>query len=86
MEYREGPIELDEENVNWWEYGHYPPDSALWFRDKNGDTIPGWGEDSDKDGVIEPEEALSALVDFSQLRNYRTNCPKSPSFERDRHS
>lgn len=66
VEYREGPIELDEENVNWWEYGHYPPDSALWFRDKNGDTIPGWGEDSDKDGVIEPEEALSALVDFSQ--------------------
>ncbi|SVB76827.1 uncharacterized protein METZ01_LOCUS229681, partial [marine metagenome] len=66
VEYREGIITLDEDNANWWEYGHYSPDSPFWFKDTNGDPVPGWGEDADKDGVIEPEEALSGLVNFSQ--------------------
>jgi len=66
VEYREGPIEINEDNLDWWEYGHYPPDSPLWFWDENGNPVPGWGEDADKDGVIEAEEALSGLTDFSQ--------------------
>ena len=66
VEYRDGIIELNEDDDEWWEYGFYPPDSPFWFWDANGNPVPGWGEDADKDGVIEAEEALSGLVDFSQ--------------------
>jgi len=66
VEYRDGIIELDEDDLELWEYGHYPPDSPFWLWDANGDPVPGWGEDSDKDGVIEPEEALAGLVDFTK--------------------
>jgi hypothetical protein len=65
VEYREGIIEPNEDGLEWWEYGLYPPDSPLWLWDANGNPVPGWGEDIDKDGVIEAEEALSGLVDFS---------------------
>ena len=66
LEYREGTIKLNEDDLKWWEYGFYPPDSPFWFWDTNGDPVPGWGEDTDKDGIIEPEEARSGLTDFSQ--------------------
>ena len=66
VEYREGKIELNENDLEWWEYGLYPPESPFWFWDTNGNPVPGWGEDANKNGVVEAEEALSGLTDFSQ--------------------
>ena len=45
VEYREGKIELNEDDLEWWEYGLYPPESPFWFWDTNGNPVPGWGEE-----------------------------------------
>ncbi len=62
--YREADYREDETDLRWWEIGHYPPDSPYWIRDGAGDPVPGWGEDADLDGTIEPDEILSSLLDF----------------------
>ena len=64
--YREASYQADETDLRWWEIGHYPPDSPLWIRDADGDPVPGFGEDADADGTIEPDETLSSLLDFRQ--------------------
>ena len=64
--YREGTFVMNEQDLNLWEFGHLPPDSPYWIRDINGIPVPGYGEDADKDGVIEVEEILSSLIDFRE--------------------
>lgn len=62
--YREGDYIDDESGLEWWEHGHFPPNSPFWIRDAAGVPVPGWGEDSDEDGVLEADEILSSLTDF----------------------
>ena len=51
---------------NWWDVGFYPPDSPYWLRDKNGELVIGWGEDTNGDGKIdENDTVLSYLIDFT---------------------
>ncbi len=62
--YREAEYVADGSGLPWWEQGYYPTDSPFWIRDAGGELVPGWGEDSDGDGVIEADEVLSSLTDF----------------------
>lgn len=65
IDLREGRwVPKDEEGPGWWQKAYFPPDSPLWLRDGRGAPIPAWGEDTDGDGVVEPQEAYSMLVDF----------------------
>ena len=51
---------------NWWDVGFYPPDSPYWLKDKNGEPVIGWGEDTNGDGKIdENDTVLSYLIDFT---------------------
>lgn len=51
---------------NWWDVGFYPPDSAYWLRDKNGEPVIGWGEDTNADGKIDENDTiLHFLIDFT---------------------
>lgn len=65
--YREGSYKtLENEGVNWWEKGHYPPESPYWLKDTNGNHVIGWGEDTNLNGVIDSDdEVLNYLIDFS---------------------
>ena len=50
---------------NWWEVGFYPPDSTYWLKGSNGETVIGWGEDTNGDGKIdENDTVLNYLIDF----------------------
>ena len=62
--YREAAFVGAEEGLDPWEHGHFPPNSPYWIRDADGAPVPGWGEDADKDGVLEVEEILSSVTDF----------------------
>ena len=63
--YREGKYVEDESGlVNLWEFGDFPPDSPFWIRDAVGEPVPAFGNDNNLDGVIEPEEIDTALLDF----------------------
>ncbi len=51
---------------NWWEVGYYPPDSPYWLKDKTGNPVIGWGEDTDGDKKIDKnDEILNFLIDFT---------------------
>ncbi len=51
---------------NWWDVGFYPPDSPYWLRDKNGEPVIGWGEDTNADGKIDENDTiLHFLIDFT---------------------
>jgi hypothetical protein len=65
--YREGTyLTRENEGVNWWEKGHFPPESPYWLKDKNGKHIIGWGEDTNLNGKIDDKDTiLSYLVDFT---------------------
>jgi acetyl esterase/lipase len=63
--YREGKYVDDESGlVNLWEFGDFPPDSPFWIRDAVGEPVPAFGFDDNLDGVIEPEEIVTSLLDF----------------------
>ena len=63
--YREGKYVDDESGlVNLWEVGDFPPDSPFWIRDAAGEPVPAFGTDDNLDGVVEPEEIETALLDF----------------------
>lgn len=47
-------------------YDFYPGDSHFWLRDSSGNTIPAWGTDYNGDGIIEPHETTSTLIDFTK--------------------
>ena len=44
----------------------FPPDSPFWLRDKNGEVVVGWAEDTNVDGVIDRKDDTPwVLVDFT---------------------
>jgi len=46
--------------------GDFPPDSEYWLRTKEGKPIIGWGEDTNENGLIDPnDKVLSYLIDFT---------------------
>ncbi len=65
--YREGNyVSLANEGENWWEKGHFPPDSAYWLKNSTGDRVIGWGENTNLNGHIDEDDTiLSYLVDFT---------------------
>ena len=63
--YREGKFVGDENTLpTLWDFGYFPPNSALWVRDEAGEPVPAFGMDDNLDGTIQPEEIQLALVDF----------------------
>ena len=63
--YREGNFVGDENTLpTLWDFGYFPPNSALWVRDEAGEPVPAFGMDDNLDGTIQPEEIQLALVDF----------------------
>ncbi len=50
--------------TDFWDRGGLPFDSHLWLRDKAGQLIPSWGEDTNLDGSVSYNEAQACLVDF----------------------
>ena len=51
---------------NWWDIGFYPPDSPYWLKDKYGEPVLGWGEDTNADGKIDQNDTiLHFLIDFT---------------------
>ncbi len=64
--YREGNFVGDENTLpTLWDFGYFPPNSALWVRDEAGEPVPAFGMDDNLDGTIQPEEIQLALVDFA---------------------
>ena len=45
--------------------GYFEPESQFWLRDEDGIPYYGWGEDLNSNGIIEPNEVTSSLLDFS---------------------
>lgn len=66
LNYREGTyVAKKNETENWWENGFFPPDSPYWLKDKRGNPVIGWGEDTNLDGKIDTNDTiLTYLVDF----------------------
>lgn len=51
---------------NWREVGFYPPNSPYWLKDREGNPIIGWGEDTNGDGKIDQNDTiLHFLIDFT---------------------
>lgn len=45
--------------------GYFEPESQFWLRDDDGIPYFGWGEDLNSNGIIEPNEIRTSLLDFS---------------------
>jgi hypothetical protein len=45
--------------------GYFEPRSQFWLKDDAGNPYYGWGEDLNSNGIIEPNEVKSSLLDFS---------------------
>lgn len=65
--YREGSfVSFENETENWWENGHFPPDSPYWLLDSDGKKVIGWGEDTNLNGKIDDnDEIKNYLIDFT---------------------
>ena len=51
---------------DWWEVGFYPPDSPYWLKDTERNPVIGWGEDTNGNGKIDPnDKILHYLIDFT---------------------
>ncbi len=65
LNYREGKVVKEQDDLEYWEKGDLPIDSKYWLKDGNGDIVPGWGEDVNGDGTIELSEIELGLIDFT---------------------